>query len=231
MEKAADSCMRADITAAFYNAAGVTKENLPFSERSEMLVNRVRKSCMAVLFPGAKTLEIGSGNGRYSFALEKMGALPAGIDCADELVAFADAYAKENSSTARFFCGDAASFPYEENAFDAAFLFSNNIVEFSPEGFGALCAGMRRALKGSGVFCVDMKDGVERMRDKPSAFSAYEPETGGMVEHYQIPGKGTYEYRCFFWTVAMAKQIGLTHFAVAEVTRLDGGSYWLVCRK
>lgn len=48
--------MKKEIASAFYNNAGVTDENIPFSERSTKLVNQIRSYRENLIFQNAKTL-------------------------------------------------------------------------------------------------------------------------------------------------------------------------------
>lgn len=107
---------------AFYNAAGVRAEDLPFSPRSEKLFERLRPIFDNLIFRGCRTLEIGCGNGRISFAIEKSGACACGIDFADELVEFANRFAQNTGSGAEFFTADAVNFSLRKR-FDLIFWF------------------------------------------------------------------------------------------------------------
>jgi ubiquinone/menaquinone biosynthesis C-methylase UbiE len=223
--------MKVETASNFYNASGISEDNLPFSKRSEMLLDRIRDECESVIFHGAKTLEIGCGNGRDSFAFEKMGALPTGIDCANEVIDFAKQFAQKIGSKARFVCEDALMMPFEQNEFDVVFLVGNNIVEFSLSDIDLICRQVRKILKESGVFCVAMNDCYIHSNGKKFEMKNYNAENGLMISHYTIPGKGTFEYHSYFWTVSMAKFICSKYFDNISIKQLDEKRYWLKCRR
>lgn len=223
--------MNVEIASRFYNAAGVTEDNIPFSERSKLLFDRIRNECKSVVFSGAKTLEIGCGNGRYSFELERMGAIPTGIDCADKIIEYANDFSKKNKSKARFICCDALMLPFEQNEFDIVFLVGNNIVEFSLSDFDIMCRQVSKILKESGIFCIAMNDSYILNNGKSFDLQNYNPEEGLIVKHYEIPEKGIFEYHLYFWTVSMVKFICARYFSNISIKQLDEKRYWLECRK
>lgn len=222
--------VKVEIASKFYNASGIPEDNLPFSKRSEMLIDRIRNECESLIFDGAKTLEIGCGNGRYSFAFEKMGAIPAGIDCADEVIDFAKEFAQRVGSKARFICNDALLMPFEHNEFDFVFLVGNNIVEFSLSDFDIMCQKIRVILKNRGALCIAMNDCYIHNNGKKFEINDYNAESGLKINRYTIPEKGTYEYHSYFWTVSMAKFICLKYFDNIKIKQLDEKRYWLECR-
>ena len=119
---------------AFYNAAGVRAEDLPFSPRSEKLFERLRPIFDNLIFRGCRTLEIGCGNGRISFAIEKSGACACGIDFADKLVEFANRFAQNTGSDAEFFTADAVNFSLRKR-FDLIFFGAEQYSRIFSDGF------------------------------------------------------------------------------------------------
>ncbi|MDR1630320.1 MAG: class I SAM-dependent methyltransferase [Oscillospiraceae bacterium] len=222
--------MKTEIAADFYNNAGVLKEDAPFSERSTMLINRIRSYCEELIFTNAKILEIGCGNGRYSFAFEKMGAISTGIDCADTVIEYARDFAKQINSTSTFIMGDALDMPFMDKAFDIVFLVGNTIVEFSYDDIDKLCEQSRRVLKQTGVFCVAMNDMFIHWNGKHHDINNYSYESGQILSNYTIPGQGTYPYHAHFWTVAMAKCIFKRHFRQIDIKQTDEKRFWIECR-
>jgi 2-polyprenyl-3-methyl-5-hydroxy-6-metoxy-1,4-benzoquinol methylase len=220
--------LKTDIAAKFYNASGIQEDNLPFTTRSELLLDRIRHECEAVIFKGAKTLEIGCGNGRYSFAFEKMGAIPTGIDCASELITFAKHFAEQTLSKARFVFGDALNMEFDEHEFDVIFLVGNNIIEFSLPDIDLICRQIGDILKADGVFCISMNDCALHQNGK--TLDHYDAESGLLTSQYEIPEKGSFEYNSYFWTVSMAKFICSKYFDDIMVKRLEDNRYWLECR-
>lgn len=219
--------MKVEIASSFYNAAGVSEENMPFSERSKMLFDRIHNECKSVIFNGAKTLEIGCGNGRYSFDFEKMGACPTGIDCAGEIIIYANEFAKKVNSKASFVYGNALKMSFKQNEFDIVFLVGNNIIEFSLTDMDVMCQKIKKILKDSGVFCIAMND---CNNGKKFAIEDYNAEDGLMVCHYKIPEKGIFEYHSYFWTVSMTKFICSKYFKNISIKKLDKKRYWIECR-
>ena len=222
--------MKVEVASRFYNASGITEDNLPFSERSEMLFDRIRNECESIIFNGAMTLEIGCGNGRCSFSFEKLGAIPTGIDCADEVIEFAKQFARKENSKAKFVCNDALEMPFEQNEFDIVFLVGNNIVEFSLSDIDIMCQKIRNILKCNGAFCIAMNDGYIHSNGKTFDANSYNAESGLKICHYEIPNKGSFEYHYYFWTVSMCRFICSKYFDNIRMKQLDEKRYWLECR-
>jgi len=223
--------MKVDIASNFYNSLGVTSGNEPFATRSIMIVDRVRSFCEKIITPNTKTLEIGCGNGRYSFEFEKMGAIPTGIDCASDLIAYAKDYAKKINSLASFVSGDALDMPFPNSQFDIVFLVGNNVVEFSYDDVAKMCEQSCRVLKPTGVFCVSMDDML--LHDKSLVLDAsnYICESGRISPQFKIPTKGTFPYYSYFWTVAMAKYIFARYFNKIDIIQADQKRFWIECRR
>jgi len=222
--------MNTEVAANFYNNAGVIDENIPFSERSTMMINRIRNYCEKLIFPNAKVLEIGCGNGRYSFEFEKMGAIATGIDCAAVVIEYAKDFAKRINSASTFIVGDALDMPFKDEEFDIVFLVSNNIVEFSYDDISKICEQSRRILEETGVFCVEIHDTLLHWNGKEHDMTNYSCETGQTTSHYTIPDKGTFEYHSYFWTVAMAKHILNNYFSKVDLFQTSEKRFWAECR-
>ena len=223
--------MDTKIASDFYNNAGVLEENAPFSERSTMLIDRIRNQCEKLIFPNARTLEIGCGNGRYSFEFEKMGAVATGIDCAGDIIDYAKDFAVKTHSTATFITGDALDMPFSAEYFDLVFLISNNIVEFSYDDVDTLCKQSCRVLKQTGVFCVSMNDMIVKWNGTQRDLGNYSFVSGQITDCYNIPDKGAYLYHSYFWTVAIAKYIFTKYFRNVTVRQTDSMRFWIECRK
>ena len=222
--------MNTEVARNHYNAIGILGGNEPFSERSEMLFDRIRKECETIIFQGAKTLEIGSGNGRYSFWFEKLGAIPTGIDCANEMVQYAREYATSNQSKATFVEGDATKLSFAEQSFDIAFLVGNNIVEFTIDQFDTMCKQVKRVLIPNGAFCISMNDGRLHHNGKSFNEALYDPISGLEKCYNQIPGKGSYEYQSYFWTISMARYVLCKYFSKIDIHQADHVRFWIECR-
>ncbi len=173
---------------AFYNAAGVREEDLPFSARSEMLFARIRPFFEKLIFQNAEVLELCCGNGRMSFALEKLGARVYGLDFAEEVVAFAEAYAQKMKSKAKFYVADATDIHLPQK-FDLVFLAQNNLAEFSQSDFLNMLACIYAHLKTGGKFLLEF----------------YERLGGETTDVFSVPEKGEFYYRTYGWNATQAE--------------------------
>ena len=172
----------------FYNAAGVREEDLPFSARSEMLFARIRPFFEKLIFQNAEVLELCCGNGRMSFALEKLGARVYGLGFAEEVVAFAEAYAQKMKSKAKFYVADVTDFHLPQK-FDLVFLAQNNLAEFSQSDFLKMLACIYAHLKTGGKFLLEF----------------YERLGGETTDVLSVPEKGEFYYRTYGWNATQAE--------------------------
>lgn len=219
------------IARSFYNAAGVTPQSDPLDEKSQFAVERYKKQLNNIVYVKAMVLDIGCGAGRYTFALEKMGAVPIGIDCADEVIQYAKTIAIQINSKAEFICEDALKMPFIDESFDLVFLLGNNIVEFSFDDIFKMCEQIKRVLKTGGMFCVGMNDSVIHNNGKVIELKNYNYKSGQLRSEYNIPDKGDFEYHSYFWTVAFAKFIFSMYFDDIDIEQLDEKCFWIVCKK
>ena len=222
--------MNTNIASNFYNNSGIIKINEPFSERSIKLFNRVRPYCEKIVFNGAKSLEIGCGNGRFSFELEKMGCLATGIDCADKIIEYAVKFANKTNSLAKFIIGDALNIPFQKDIFDLVFLFGNNIVEFSYSDIDKLCSQITHILNNNGVFCVEMNDMFVHYNGKLNDMKNYSYENSQLTNYYEIPDKGLLPYHSYMWTVGIAKFIFEKYFGLVKIQQIDAKRFWIECK-
>lgn len=196
--------MNADMNnRAFYNAAGVREEDLPFSARSEKLFERTRPFFDELLFKNVEVLELCCGNGRVSFALEKSGARVSGLDFAEDVIAFAKNYARKIKSEAQFFVADATDFSLPQT-FDLVFLTQNNLAEFSESDFLKMLSCVYAHLKTNGKFLLEF----------------YERDGGETTDVLHVPEKGTFLYRTYAWSAAAAEN-AVKKFFRAERTFFD----------
>ena len=215
------------VNADFYNASGVVEENVPFSERSRKLFDPVRSFCQTLIFDGARVLEIGCGNGRFSFELERMGGVVTGVDCADKVVEYAQSFAQEINSTAEFVVCDAVDMPFQDGSFDVVCMFGNNIVEFSYRSMDVIAGKVSRMLRSGGVFCLAMNDMFIHGNGRKYDIGQYMYEDARLVSNYTIPGEGEFLYHSYVWTVGMAKFIFERYFGRVDVVRLDEKRFWI----
>jgi len=223
--------MNAEHMAKFYNSSGVTEGNEPFSERSSMLFDRIRTHCEKNV-ASATALEIGCGNGRWSFELEKMGYAITGIDCADKMIDYAKNFAKNIGSKAKFVVGNALEMPFEADLFDSVFLLGNNIVEFSYDDIDKMCCQIAVILKNSGVFCLEMNDMfIHWNKGEPKTnFDDYNYGNSRLTNHYQIPKFGSTPYHSYIWTIGMFNFIAGKHFDLVDSQLIEGHRFWIECR-
>lgn len=193
---------------AFYDAAGVLAENAPFTERSVSLFSRIEEECRALVFPDCRVLEIGCGNGRFSFMLETLGALPTGIDVVESLIDYANGYARENGFKAEFFAMNACDMSGLGGKFDIIFLVQNNVVEFSKENFARLTEQAKSLLNPDGKFFME--------------FVARDAAYAENEDSYEIPGKGVYSYISYTWNANEISEILKSTFR--KIKRIDKGN-------
>ena len=72
-----------DATRKHYNAAGVHPTTDPDDPRSQFAVERYENHLPKLIKPGMRALDLGCNAGRYTFAMEDMGAIATGIDFAE----------------------------------------------------------------------------------------------------------------------------------------------------
>ena len=190
---------------AFYNAAGVTEETRPFSARSRTVFERI-----APFLPdlrGKKVLELGCGNGRFSFFLEELGALPVGVDLAGDLIDFARNFAREIGSAARFYRADACD-PGLSERFDFVLLLQNNLTEFSREEFVRMSDGAAGLLEPDGRFLLEWKPSEGAYREIRTSF--------------EIPGKGRFCYLAHDWPLKEVEAVLQGRFGPLDLREREG---------
>ena len=208
--------MRTDLAQAFYNAAGVTDRTDPDAPASSFAVERIQDQLESVVRPGMRTLDLGCGAGRFTFAMESLGAIPTGMDCAAIPLDHARQIASQRNCRSRFQQGDILTLPFEKESFDLA-LLADNIVEFSPEDMETLSCALAGVLATDGIFCLSMKHD--------------ESPSGLKVSRYAVPGHGEFEYHTHPWTATRARSAIEKHLAFVREEALGENRHWLVFRK
>lgn len=103
---------------------------------------------------GKRILEYGSGRGRFTVALAKMGALVTGIDLGPDLVELSRRTAAVNDVVCEFVAGSVEKLPFEDGVFD--FVVGSAVLHhLSQEAVGSALGEAYRVLTPEGValFC------------------------------------------------------------------------------
>ena len=214
-----------------YNASGVHPTTDPDNPKSQFAVDRYEKHLRKLIQPGMRALDLGCNAGRCTFAMEDMGAIATGLDCAEIPILHAKKIAQKRGSRCQFNIGDIGSLPYKENSFDLA-LFPSNIVEVSYQTLENLTAQLKRILSNNGLFVVFMHDEFVKRAGEAAFVEHYDAPSGSVEGHNTIPHKGMFVYPTYFWTVAFAKYIIERHLYCNYVEQIEENLFILVfCNK
>lgn len=220
-----------DATRTHYNAAGVHPTTDPDDPRSQFAVDRYENHLSKLIKPGIRALDLGCNAGRFTFAMEDMGAIATGIDCAEIPLRHAQKVAHKRKSQCQFHIGDIAVLPYKDNSFDLAFLPQNNGY-LSYQMLENLTVQLKGILSGNGIFVVTMHDELMKRAGEETFLERYDVQTGLIEGSRTIPDKGTYASPWYFWTVAFAKYIVEKHLPLEKVERIEENRFMLVfCNK
>ena len=214
-------------TRKHYNASGVHPTTDPDNPRSQFAVDRYEDHLRRLIKPGMRALDLGCNAGRFTFAMEDMGAIATGIDFAEIPLLHAKKVAQKRKSQCQFNIGDIAALPYKENTFDLAFLPQNNIY-LSYQMLENLSVQLKRILSDKGIFLVIMHDELVKRAGEETLPERYDVQTGLMEGHITIPDKGTYASPWVFWTVAFARYIIEKHFPLEKVEEIEANRFMLV---
>lgn len=218
-----------DATQKHYNAAGIHPTTDPDDPRSQFAVDRYENHLRKLIRPGMRALDLGCNAGRFTFAMEDMGAIATGIDCAEIPLRHAKEVAQKRKSRCRFNIGDMAALPYKANSFDLALLPQNNIY-LSYQMLECLTVQLKEILSDNGIFLVIMHDELVKRVGEETFPDRYDVETGSVGGSRTIPDKGTYAYPSYFWTVAFAKHIIEKHFVLEDIEQIEENRFMLVFR-
>ncbi len=218
-----------EATRKHYNAAGVHPTTDPDDPRSQFAVNRYENHLRKLIRPGMRALDLGCNAGRFTFAMEEMGAIATGIDFAEIPVHHAKQVADNRKSRCQFNIGDMAALPYKENSFDLALLPQNNIY-LSYQTLEDLSIQLKRILSDNGIFAVVMHDELVKRAGEETLPARYNIETGLIGGSRVIPDKGAYAAPWYFWTVAFAKYIIEKHLSLEKVEQIEENRFGLVFR-
>ncbi len=218
-----------DATRKHYNAAGVHPTTDPDNPRSQFAVDRYEDHLPKLIKPGMRALDLGCNAGRFTFAMEDMGAIATGIDFAETPLLHAKKVAQRRKSRCQFNIGDMAALPYKENSFDLA-LLPQNIGYLSYQILENLSVQLKRILSDNGIFVVTMHDELIKSAGKETLPKRYDVQTGLMGGSRTIPDKGTYASPWYFWTIAFAKYIIEKHLPLEQVEKIEENRFMVVFR-
>ena len=220
-----------DATQKHYNAAGVHPTTDPEDPRSQFAVDRYKDHLPKLIKPGVRALDLGCNAGRFTFAMEDMGAIATGIDFAEIPLRHAKKVAHRRKSRCQFNIGDMAALPYKENSFDFALLL-HNIGYLPYQTLESLSVQLKRILSDNGTFVLTMQDQLVKRAGEETLPERYDVQTGLIGGSRTIPDKGTYASPWYFWTVAFAKYIVEKHLPLEQVDQIEENRFMLVfCNK
>ena len=218
-----------EATRKHYNAAGVHPTTDPDDPRSQFAVDRYEDYLRKLIKPGMRALDLGCNAGRFTFAMEDMGAIATGLDFADIPLRHAKTVAEKRKSQSQFNIGDMAALPYKENAFDFVFLPQNNGY-LSYQELENLSVQLKEILSDNGLFVVVMHDELVKRAGEGTLPDRYDVETGLIGGSRTIPDKGTYAAPWYFWTVAFLKYIVEKYLPLEKVEQIEKNRFLLVFR-
>ena len=218
-----------DATQKHYNAEGVHPTTDPDDPRSQFAVDRYENHLSKLIKPGMRALDLGCNAGRFTFAMEDMGAIATGIDFAEIPLLHAKKVAHKRKSRCQFNIGNMAALPYKANSFDLALLPENNVY-LSYQTLENLSVQLKQILSDNGIFVVIMHDELVKGAGEETLPERYDVQTGLMGGSRTIPDKGTYASPWYFWTVAFAKHIVEKHLPLEEGEQIEENRFMLVFR-
>lgn len=216
-----------DVTQKHYNAAGVHPTTDPDDPRSKFAVDRYEDHLPKLIRPGMRALDLGCNAGRFTFAMEDMGAIATGIDFAEIPLLHAKKVAQRRKSRCQFNIGDMAALPYKENSFDFALLL-HNIGYLPYQTLESLSVQLKRILSDNGIFVLAMQDQLIKSAGEETLPERYDVQTGLIGGSRTIPDKGTYASPWYFWTAAFAKYIIEKHFPLERIEQIEENGFLLV---
>ena len=218
-----------EATRTHYNASGVHPTTDPDNPRSQFAVDRYEDHLRKLIRPGMRALDLGCNAGRFTFAMEDMGAIATGIDLAEIPLFHAKKVAEKRESRCQFNIGNITALPYKKSSFDLAFLPQNNGY-LSYQALERLTVQLKEILSDNGIFLVIMHDELVKRAGEETLPNRYDVQTGLMEGRITIPGKGVYDSPWVFWTVAFAKYIIEKYLALEEIEQIEENRFMLVFR-
>ena len=218
-----------EATRKHYNVSGVHPTTDPDNPRSQFAVERYQSHLPKLIKPGMRALDLGCNAGRFTFAMEDMGAIAIGIDFAEIPIRHAKKVAEKRKSRCQFNIGNIAALPYKQNSFDLALLPQNNGY-LSYQTLESLTVQLKGILSDNGIFVVIIHDELVKRAGEATLPERYDVQTGLIKGQITIPGKGVYEAPWVFWTVAFAKYIIEKHLPLEEVVEIEENRFVMVFR-
>lgn len=209
-----------------YNAVGYHPMIDYRNDQYNKNINAIKPLLQDIITTNTRALDLGCNAGKYSFMMEDLGATVTGIDFANNALNIAREIADDLESSCTFIHGDILDMSFTNNSFDLV-LFPLNIIEFDYEEIDILCNSIKNILKPKGVFCITMQDGLGRIECGRDTKDKYDISNGRHIAVQNIPEKGIYKYRTYFWTVAFAKYVIGRYFDIADCVEHMENRYYL----
>lgn len=187
---------------------------------------RLRPLLSELICPGCRALDLGCGAGKFTFEMERLGAKAVGLDCSEGAIQLAREIAIEMGSSALFQVGTFESIPFPDNNFDLV-LFPKNIIECSYEEMDSIACQVHRILRPKGRFCLQMVDGLRKLRNQQGNRVGYEIGSGLQQTTISVPEEGNFAYECAFWTVAFARFVVSRHLVFTSMEPVEDQSFFL----
>lgn len=192
----------------------------------ERVVGPIREQLSREITPGARALDLGCLAGRFTFAMEQMGALATGLDCVGWVLEYARSLAARWSSRCTFVEGDFERLPFGPGSFDLV-LFPMNIVEASYRQMEVLVDQLATIIAPGGKLCILMGDGLLRAIQR-GQMPGYDPATGVLAGTNRSQGHEPVQVDAWFWTVGFARHVVERRFGMVRCEQLQDGRFWLV---
>ena len=218
-----------DATRKHYNVAGVHPTTDPDDPRSQFALEKYEDYLPKLIKPGMRALDLGCNAGRYTFAMEDMGAIATGIDFAEIPLRHAKEVARKRRSGCQFNIGNIAALPYKQDSFDLALLPQNNGY-LSYQMLERLTVQLKEILSDNGIFVVIIHDELVKRAGEETLPERYDVQTGLMEGQITIPGKGVYDAPWVFWTVAFARYIIEKYLPLEQIEQIEENRFILVFR-
>lgn len=187
--------------------------------------------------PGEPVLDLGCGPGAVSLYLADRGAEVTGIDMAPDSIAVAREEAAKRDARVSFLHGNIITDPLGNEEYTLAVCLGNVVLDIPHQHFAQFRDRVHQALKPSGHFAVEYRDGILRlltMREPEEVveegidgpirrrFTGYDPERGAYLSEYHHLVRGeTYECAGYVYTGPLMRIVMESRFALKHSVRLS----------